>query len=157
MNILESLVTGLTSGGLFGILGNTVNTLLAIKQKRLDYDHEEKMLPLQMAADKARADAQFRTVVEDNAGKAFTASVSSDTVTGKEHRWVLDIRALVRPGALFLLWCGVVAIWFSSELTVDLRSFIVHNVVTDASMALSWYFGARATDRVMAYYASKKP
>lgn len=142
-------------GGLLGIAGNVVNTLLAMKQEKQNHEFELARIPLQLNADIERTKAQVALSVEDNAGRAFTTSQESAKATGKESRWVLNTLSMVRPISLFLLFIVVVALYFSAQIDLDMRSFLINNVVTDFSMALSWYFGARASVKVMQGFKSK--
>lgn len=142
-------------GGLLGIVGNVANTLLSMKQEKQNHDFELARIPLQLNADIERTKAQVAMTVEEGAGKAFTASQESARVTGRESKWVLNIVAMVRPVSLFLLFAVVVALYFSKTMSTDMHDFIINNVVTDFSMALSWYFGARASAKVMQGFKSK--
>lgn len=160
-SILGAIFTGGT-GGLLGVVGNVANTFMAIKQKKLDYEHEQVMLPLQMQLEASRASqaieqtkADVAKVVEQGASAAFVASQEADKATGRESPWALNVRAMVRPACLFLLGIGTVAIYLSGNVTQTMQDYIIQNVVCDFSMAISWYFGARASDKVMAGFKSK--
>lgn len=159
--IVSSVLTGGT-GGIIGVVGNVANTFMALKQQAQEHDFQLKMMPLQTAAKQAEAaaaieqtKAEVAKVVEQGASDAFTASQKADTATGKEDTWVLDIKALVRPACLFLLGAGTIAFYLSSQATGDMRTYIVQNIVCDFSMAISWYFGARASANVMSGFKSK--
>jgi hypothetical protein len=149
-----SILTG-GAGGFLGVLGNVANTLLAMKQQKQEHEYQLALLPLQLNADIERAKAQVAVEVEKGAGAAFTASQQADVTTGKESRWVLNVRAMIRPACLFLLAIGTVAIYTHGEPTQDMKEYITQNVVVDFSMAVSWYFGARATALVMQGFKSK--
>lgn len=153
-SILAGAATG-GLGGIIGIFGNFANTLLAMKQQKQQNDYNLAMLPLQLNADLARNKAEVAKVVEQGAAAGFAASQVADQATGKESQWVLNIKALVRPVCLVLLSVGVVALYTAGELAVDMKSYIIQNVVTDFSMAVSWYFGARATALVMQGFQTK--
>ena len=148
-----SVLTG-GAGGLLGIIGNIGNTWLAMKQQAQQNDFQLKMLPLQLNADIERSKAQVAIAVEDGAGKAFTASQEADKLDGRESPWAANVKAMVRPILTFLLLGGLVAIYLHDP-TKDMQEYITQNVVTDASMAVSWYFGARATALVMQGFKSK--
>ena len=149
-----SLITG-GAGGLIGVLGNCVNTWMAMKQQKLQQDYELAKIPLQLNADLERAKSAVAVEVEKGAGAAFTASQEADRATGRESQWVLNLRSLVRPTCLFLLFVGVIALVTSGKATDSMLDYIIQNIVTDFSMALSWYFGARASDKVMQGFKSK--
>ena len=153
-SLAGSILTGGT-GGLLGIIGNIGNTWLSMKQQKQQNDYNLALIPLQLNADIERTKADVAKTVEQGASAAFVASQQADQVTGKESAWVLNIKALVRPVCLGLLAVAVVALYTAGELTVDMRSYIIQNIVTDFSMAVSWYFGARATALVMQGFQTK--
>lgn len=142
-------------GGLLGIVGNVANTLLAMKQEKQHNDFELARIPLQLNADIERGKVQVAIVEETNAGTAFVESQRAGRATGNESRWVLNVQAMVRPTVLFLLFAGVVYLYTSSQLTDSMASYVIQNIVTDFSMAVSWYFGARASAKVMQGFKSK--
>ena len=159
--IISAALTGGT-GGLIGVIGNVANTFMSLKQQAQEHDFQLKMMPLQMQMKQAEANAQIEQtkadvakVVEMTAGEAFTASQKADAPTGNEHRWVLDIKGLVRPVSLFLLGIGTVAIYTAGTPSADMKEYITRNIICDFSMALSWYFGARASSNIMAGFKSK--
>jgi hypothetical protein len=159
--IISAALTGGT-GGIIGVIGNVANTIMSLKQQAQEHDFQIKMMPLQMQMLASKASAQIEQtkadvakVVEQTAGEAFTASQKADSPTGQEHRWVLDVKGLVRPVCLLLLGIGTVAIYTSGDPTLSMKEYITQNVVCDFSMALSWYFGARASANIMAGFKSK--
>lgn len=149
-----SVLTG-GAGGIIGIIGNVANTLMAMKQQREKNAFDLAMLPLQLNADIERSKAQVAIEVEKGAGAAFTASQEADKLDGRESPWAANVKAMVRPTILVLLLCGVVAIVTTGRANESMMEYIVQNVVTDMSMAISWYFGARATALVMQGFKSK--
>jgi hypothetical protein len=151
---LTSILTG-GAGGLLGIIGNISNTWLSIKQQDQQNKFTLAMLPLQLNADIERSKSQVALAVEDGAGKAFTASQQADKLSGRESPWAANVKAMIRPSILVILFCGTVAIVTSGNATVSMLDYVTQNVVTDLSMAISWYFGARASDKVMQGYRSK--
>ena len=149
-----TILTG-GAGGLLGVIGNVANTWMSMKQQKMKNDFDLAMLPLQLNADIERAKANVAVEVERGAAAAFTASQQADVATGKESTWVLNIRAMVRPTSLFLLFACVVALFTSGKATQDMQDYITQNVVTDFSMALSWYFGARVNAYIMQGFKTK--
>jgi hypothetical protein len=145
---LVTLATG-GLGGLLGLVGNVANTLLAMRQQKQQNDYQLALIPLQLNADLERAKSAVAVAVEHGAAAAFTASQTADTATGKESRWVLNLRSLVRPICLFLLFVSVVALVLSGKADETMMDYIIRNIVTNFGMALSWYFGARASDKIM--------
>jgi len=142
-------------GGLLGIVGNVANTILAMKQEKQNHEFELARIPLQLNADIERGKARVAIAVEETAGQAFIASQQAGKVTGSESRWVLNVSAMIRPAILFLLLVGVVLLYTSSQLSEGMESYVIQNIVTDFSMAVSWYFGARASAKVMQGFKSK--
>jgi hypothetical protein len=151
---LTTLLAG-PIGGFLGILGNVANTLLSMKQQKQQNEFELARIPLQLNADIEMAKAKVAVVAEQTAGEGFIKSQDAGKVTGKESRWVLNIQAMVRPTILFLLGVGSVAIYTSGNPTQDMKDYITQNIVTDFSMAVSWYFGARASAKVMQGFKTK--
>lgn len=142
-------------GGLLGIVGNVANTMLAMKQERQNHEFELARIPLQLNADIEKSKAEVAVVVEKTAGEAFIASQVAGRATGNESRWVLNVQAMVRPTVLFLLGVGSVAIYTAGNPTQDMKDYITQNIITDFSMAVSWYFGARASAKIMQGFKSK--
>lgn len=151
---LTTLLAG-PAGGLLGIVGNVANTILAMKQEKQNHEFELARIPLQLNADIELAKAKVAVAAEESAGAAFTASQTAARLTGGESQWVQNVTAMIRPSVVFLLMCGVVALYFGRQLDTDMQSFLIENVVTDFSMAISWYFGARASAKVMQGFKSK--
>lgn len=152
--LLGSAMTG-GLGGLLGVVGNCANTWLSMKQQKQEHDYQLALIPLQMNADIERAKAQIAVESEKGAAAGFAASQEADKATGAEPKWALGVKAMVRPVILFLLFCGVVALYTTGQLAEDMRAYVIQNIVTDFSMAVSWYFGARATALVMQGFKSK--
>lgn len=153
-SIIGGVLTGGT-GGLLGVVGNFANTWLALKQQRENNEYQLKLLPLQLNADIERTKADVAKTQEAGAAAAFVASQEADKATGRESPWALNVKAMVRPAVLFFLFVAVIALYTTGELTADMRAYVIQNVVTDFSMAVSWYFGARATALVMQGFKSK--
>ena len=149
-----SILTG-GAGGLLGIIGNVANTVLSMKQQKQQHDFDLAMLPLQLNADIERSKAQVAVEVEKGAGAAFTASQEADKLSGRESPWAANVKAMIRPGILVLLMAGTVAVVLSGKANESMMDYIMQNVVTDLSMAISWYFGARATALVMQGFKTK--
>ena len=149
-----SILTG-GAGGLLGVIGNVANTIMAMKQQKEQNAFTLAMLPLQLNADIERSKAQVAVEVEHGAGAAFTASQESDKLSGNESPWAANVKAMVRPVILVLLLMGTVAIVTTGRASESMMEYIVQNVVTDMSMAISWYFGARATALVMQGFKTK--
>ena len=153
-SIIGGVLTG-GAGGLLGVIGNCANTWLSMKQQKQQNDFQLAMLPLQLNADIERTKAEVAKVQESGAAAAFVASQEADKATGRESPWALNVRAMVRPACLFGLGIAVVAIYTAGNPTIEMKSYIIQNIITDFSMAIAWYFGARASDKVMQGYKSK--
>jgi hypothetical protein len=154
----SALLSGAFTGGVgsfIGIIGNLGNTWLSMKQEKQNHEYELAMLPLKLNADLERIKADVAKAQEQGAADAFTASQKSDTLDGKENAWAADLKACVRPFCLVALMLGTVAIYTMGGPTQDMKDYITQNVVTDASMAVSWYFGARASALVMQGFKTK--
>ncbi len=149
-----SILTG-GVGGLLGVIGNVANTLLAMKQQKQQNDYQLAMIPLQLNADIERAKAEVAKTQEAGAAAAFVASQQADKLDGRESPWAANVKAMVRPAILLLLGIGTVAIVLTGRADQSMMEYIVQNVVTDLSMAISWYFGARATALVMQGFKTK--
>jgi hypothetical protein len=153
-SILGSVVTG-GAGGLLGIIGNIGNTLLAMKQQRDNNQFQLQLIPLQLNADIERTKAEVAKTVEAGAAAGFVASQEADKLDGKESPWAANVKAMIRPACLVLLAFGSVLIYTSGNPSQDMKDYITQNVITDFSMAVSWYFGARATALVMQGFQTK--
>lgn len=155
---LGTIIGGVLSGGaggLLGVVGNVANTLLAMKQEKQNHDYQLALIPLQLNADIERTKAQVAVEVDKGQATAFTASQEADKLSGRESSWAANVKAMVRPGILVVLFVSTVAIVLSGRATESMMDYIVQNIVTDLSMAISWYFGARATALVMQGFKSK--
>ena len=149
-----SILTG-GVGGIVGVIGNVTNTLLALKQQKQQHEYDLALIPLQLNADIERTKAEVAKVQEAGASAAFVASQEADKLDGRESPWAANVKAMVRPACLFMLGCGTVAILTAGNPSQDMKDYITQNIVSDFSMALSWYFGARASALVMQGFKSK--
>jgi hypothetical protein len=152
--ILGGVLTG-GAGGLLGIIGNIGNTWLSMKQQKQQNDYNLAMLPLQLNADIERTKADVAKVQEQGASAAFVASQEADKLDGRESPWAANIKAMVRPCCLVMLGLATTAIFTAGNPTESMKEYIIQNVITDFSMAVSWYFGARATALVMQGFKTK--
>ena len=153
-SILGNVLTG-GAGGLLGIIGNIGNTWLSMKQEKQNHEYQLALIPLQLNADIERTKAEVAKVQEQGASAAFVASQEADKLDGRESPWAADVKAMVRPVCLVILAVATVAIYTVGDATQDMKSYIAQNVATDLSMAVSWYFGARATALVMQGFKSR--
>ena len=152
--IIGGVLTG-GAGGLLGVIGNFANTWLSMKQQAQQNAYQLALIPLQLNADIERAKANVAVEAERGAAAGFAASQLADRATGHESRWALNVKSMVRPACLFLLGVAVVALYSAGEITEDMRAYVIQNIVTDFSMAVAWYFGARASDKVMQGFKTK--
>jgi hypothetical protein len=151
---ITSLLAGGT-GGFLGILGNLGNTWLAMKHDEQQNKYNLAMVPLQLNADIERTKAEVAKTQEAGASAAFVASQEADKLDGRESAWAANIKAMVRPVCLLLLMISTVAIYTKGSPSQEMKDYITQNIVVDCSMAISWYFGARATALVMQGFKSK--
>ena len=157
MNLGDAALSFITggAGGLIGIIGNIGNTLLAMKQQKQQHDYELALIPLQSSAELARISATTAQATEAGASAAFVASQEADKLDGRESSWAANLKACVRPVCLLLLMLGTVAIYTAGTPSQPMKDYITQNVITDTSMAIAWYFGARATALVMQGFKTK--
>jgi len=167
-DILGALASA-ASGGLFGLLGSLIGVgakWLQERQRqaweRAKWDHEDKMLRLQMDARAAETEQELAIVSQQGSWAGMTASQQADaTASGNVHTWVNDVRSLFRPALTvgLVVLCYVVfrdlmnalanrdsllgAILVEAEVK-DLIRYMVYSVFFAGSTSVVWWYGDRA-------------
>lgn len=166
----------IASGGLFGLLGSLVGVgakWLQERQRqawerqrqaweRQKWDHETRMLELQMQARAAETEQELAIVSQQGAWDGLGASQRADAgLTGSVHTWVNDVRALFRPvlttGLVVLVYLlfrdllaalgdggSILGAVLAEAEVKDVIRYIVFSMVFAASTAIVWWFGDRA-------------
>ncbi|WP_028316674.1 hypothetical protein [Desulfatibacillum aliphaticivorans] len=129
LGLLGKIIGSSAMGAVTGILGSLASGWLDLKKKRLDYEHEEKMmdrereiLAMEIESRSRLANIEAAARVEVSENQAMEASFAADKATyssgiaiksGSFAAWLLILadfyRATVRPnlsyaGALMLFW-----------------------------------------------------
>jgi hypothetical protein len=132
MNAFLSILGGLGSGGLLGLLGSLATGWLELKRAAQANAHELAMIQARSAAAREAAD-----------GAAFAASqqsASSDAAVGAAS-WAVTLRVATRPGLTWLLVAAAVVLSWRAGSASDLPL----RVLFLAEMAVGWWFGSRST------------
>lgn len=170
MDIISNAATGGLLGSVGGIASKFIEGKHAIKLKELDNDLQTKLSAHEIALTKLQFESQ-RTIAEIDAGKEIavadaalqSASYGNDTaayasVDVSRSHWSMllvdAIRGLVRPllTTVLVVFNVVIAFWLwdKNGATMDgkdsysLLKTMVDNLALCTSLAISWYFGARA-------------
>jgi len=157
------IITNAMSGGLFGILGTTLNRVAGYFERKqqnahelkkweheerrfehekelrdMDFTHEQQLHKLNMEA--ARQRTMDDIAVTDSVGswEGMKASIEHDASIQKVAPWVNNLRALVRPLLTVLLW--LIVAWIFKK-TAD--ESIVEAATFAATAATLWWFGDR--------------
>lgn len=156
MNLLDAALNA-GSGGIFGLVGSLGTGLVSLFQAKNQFAHDEKMADLniqllaaQSAAAERIADQNFKTLLETQAGQAFTASqVGASTPSVP---WIDGAIKLWRP----LLTAALMALtfYFYQTGTLDLRDHITRAIVELTGMAVAWWWGSRQLEK---FIAAKPP
>lgn len=119
------------------------------------WDHETKLLKLQMKARAAETEQELAIVSQRGAWDGLGTSIEHDAAIKTVHRWVNDCRALFRPVLTVLLaigagWVfskvvgGELVEWLKEAEIADIIRYMIHTVFFTASTAVVWWFGDRA-------------
>lgn len=130
-------------GALVGGAGSALSKWIGIKEKKLSFEHEIKLLEMQEKIAKSETENELAIVQESTYSNMRTASYEHDMATGKTSRWVNNILRLVRPLLTVML---IALVWFIWATVADetQKSDIISNVMFMASASLAWWFGDRA-------------
>lgn len=131
MSTFLSILGGLGSGGLLGLLGSCVTGWLEIKKVAQANAHQLALL-----------DAQRTIAADSAAARAFEASHHSAAAeTGRESPWAATFRVITRPALTWILVLAAVVLALRSGAASDLAA----RVLFFAEMAVGWWFGSRST------------
>lgn len=152
------------SGGLLGIVGSlfgAAGKYLTEKQRQefeiKKWEHETKLLELQMEAKKVETEMELALVSQTGSWEGLTSSIQADQSVAGVHAFVNDLRALFRPFLTILLWAiggwvfyeivsndGFLLKWINEMEIKDLIRYMVYSIFFCASTATTWWFGDRA-------------
>lgn len=141
--VIEAIL-GVLSGG----LGSWVSKGIGYFEKRQDFQHELKLLEMQMATKKAETESELLIAEEASISTLRQASYTHDSDSGKVSRWVSNTLRLTRPVLTIFLIVLVGCIWFTvgnEDASVKLQ--IIEGVLYMASAALAWWFGDRTPNQ----------
>lgn len=141
--VIETIL-GILSGG----VGSWMSKAIGIYEKKQTFDHEIRLMEMQMKAKQSETENELAITQEESIGALRTASYEHDIASGKTSLWVNNTLRMVRPVLTVFLIFLVGAIWFTvGKEDVSLRYQIVEGVLFMASAALAWWFGARDHQR----------
>jgi len=168
MDILGSIIN-IASGGLTGIIGSAISAFSTYKLKKLEYEHQEKLIQLQSEAKKVDIEVTKAVVqgqVDIQNAKAFTESVKSQQLKYFSDKFyeslpdwfkpfiasafaLLDfVRGIVRPVITVYMLYLVTFLGYKTyeanpkAFTVS-ADIIVQSILYLASLSVSWWFGDR--------------
>ena len=140
---LEIITTIL--GALVGGSGSALSKWLGMKEKKLSFEHEIKLLEMQRLANQSETENELAITQEQSFASMREASYNHDMATTQTSLWVNNIIRLVRPVLTLLLILLVWVIWMTiAENNKFLQNQIVDGVLFMSSAALAWWFGDRA-------------
>lgn len=161
MGDLIGLFTGSLGGSLVGAVGAGFSKWFEarneIKKEELSIERDKLNNQHELEVMKTETDS----AVKMKEYEALSTSLKSDKASysvGRDSKWLtfVDVvRGLVRPSitALLLIYCAAMLVYLTTHYQVEfddtqvyeLVYMIVHNLVTCSGIALTWWFGSRAT------------
>ena len=166
MSILSGVGGALLSGSGLGLLGGIATQIIGIfqtkqmrKNRRLDYkhdtdkwEHESKLLELQMQADRQRSENELELAQVAGSYAGLKASAKAQqTLSKRASVWVVDILAFIRPVLTLALigYTGYLAMYaglgIAQEQAVGLTGLVV-----------AWWFGDRSAGHIAERYLPDK-
>ena len=161
-------IVSILSGGVTGIVGSAVSAWINHKQRGQQNDHDlrmrefdlkeleleassaEKVGALQLEGQEIEASAAVQRASYREAAARFTAGLE---LTGGQA-WLLvivdTIRGLMRPVLTVYFTAMLGVAWAAFDDRPDLREKAASAIVYLAIMTVSWWFGARFTEKMMA-------
>ena len=140
---LEIITTIL--GALVGGSGSALSKWLGMKEKKLFFEHEIKLLEMQRLANQSETENELAIAREESFATMRKSSYEHDMATTQTSLWVNNIIRLVRPALTLLLILLVWVIWMTIAVNNQfLQNQIVDGVLFMSSAALAWWFGDRA-------------
>lgn len=169
LNGLLGVGASVASGGALGLVGAVVGKIgqvfqakQELKAKKLDYEHELKLLEMQQS-EKSREDLHEVSMVETQGSySGLEASINAEAQISNVSVWVNNLRSLTRPFLTFSLlavvgWMFVTLMsaiqtgtdnalvaLLGQAAVVDILTYIIYSVVFSSSTAIVWWFGDRA-------------
>lgn len=164
---ISTALTGMASGGMFGLLGGIVGAFskaLQEKQRqnfqREQWAYEENLLRLHMEAKMEETEQELAIVTQEGSWTALDASLRSAAMI-QASPWANNIRSLFRPFLTIVLvglaaWMfdsligqmaegnGLLIEYFSLEELSGLVRYMVQTIFFTASTAALWWFAERA-------------
>ncbi|GAA4652554.1 hypothetical protein GCM10023116_48380 [Kistimonas scapharcae] len=144
---MVELLTAAAGGSITGIIGSLIGRVFGylekreeIKEKKLEFDQELKLIQYQGKIEADEREDELALTVEQNDMMLQHASYQHDSAIGEADRWVINILRLVRPvlTLLLIVLAGYISIAGDFE-----QSDIDGDIVYLATMAVSWWFGDR--------------
>jgi len=150
-------------GGLFGLLGSIIGVgakwlqaKQAAKSKASEWQHEIKLLALQMEAGDRETENELAISRSEGSWKGLSDSYNTTVPASAVPAWANSIRSLFRPFLTISLWIlvvielrwminGTLEVWISdSAMFGSTIKYIIDSTVFAASTSSVWWFGDRA-------------
>ena len=160
---LLGLGANVASGGIFGLLGSLIGVgakwlqaRQAAKAKTAEWQHEIKLLELQMEAGDRETENELAISRSEGSWQGLSASYNTVVPSSAVPAWANSIRSLFRPILTIALWVlvvielrwmldGTLEVWVSDakQFGVTIK-YIIDSTVFSAATATTWWFGDRA-------------
>jgi len=162
---LLGLGANVASGGLFGLLGSLIGVgakwlqaKQAAKAKISEWQHEIKLLELQMEAGDRETENELAISRSEGSWKGLSDSYHNNAIipASAVPAWANAIRSLFRPFLTISLWIlvvielswmlnGTLEVWISDAKQFGITiNYIIDSTVFSAATATTWWFGDRA-------------
>jgi len=160
---LLGLGANVASGGIFGLFGSLIGVgakwlqaKQAAKAKAVEWQHEIKLLELQMEAGDRETENELAISRSEGSWMGLRDSYHTIVPASAVPAWVNSVRSLFRPFITISLWLlvvvelrwminGTLEVWISDaqQFGVTIK-YIIDSTVFSASTATVWWFGDRA-------------
>jgi len=160
---LIGLGANVASGGIFGLLGSLIGVgakwlqaKQAAKAKASEWQHEIKLLELQMEAGDRETENELAISRSEGSWKGLSDSYHTVVPAAAIPAWANAIRSLFRPFLTIALWVlvvielrwmisGTLEVWVSDAQQFGITiKYIIDSTVFSAATATTWWFGDRA-------------
>ncbi len=149
---LIGLTASAAGGGLFGLLGTALGRVAGFVERRQIHDHERarwdhegRLLELQMRAQQEETEAEIVLADVQGGWSGLEASIAADAAIAASYDWVNAVRGLTRPVLTVLLWAIAGAIYLGADSAG--RAAIIETATFAATAATLWWFGDRGPKR----------
>ncbi|KCZ93810.1 hypothetical protein HJO_00500 [Hyphomonas johnsonii MHS-2] len=149
---IAGLAASAAGGGIFGLIGSVVGRAANLVERRQEqaqerarWEHETRLMDLQMQARRAASADDLRLADVTGGWQGLAASIAAEEAIGESYAWVNAVRGLTRPGLTVLLWVITGLVFLGSGAAA--RGEIVETATFAATAATLWWFGDRGPRR----------